>query len=356
MGSISSGWLRGAPLWARADAPGLMAGRRSPSILQVPFWMRRFPHRFRAPSGRPPPSKTITRTRCSMPNTRDVIILGSGRRRTDRRDLRRARQLEAAGLRGASSPAASSRSPPKSRTSPASAEAIMGPALMDEYARPGRAFGTEFIKPTPSAWTSREAVPGCRRRQDAHDPHALIIATGASAKLLGIPSEARADGPRRVGLRDLRRLLLQGASPSSSSAAATPRWKRRSSSPSSRATSPSSIAATSFARRKIMQERARANPKISFIWDSEIDEILGAAGGQGDRRPAPEREDRRAQRDEDRRASSSAIGHQPNTELFQGQLAARRRGLHRAPARARAPIFRAFSPRATSRTTCTARP
>jgi thioredoxin reductase (NADPH) len=70
---------------------------------------------------------------------------------------------------------------------------------------------------------------------------------------------------------------------------------------------------------KIMQDRARKNPKIGFIWDSVVEEILGEqkAGVSG-----VKLKNLKTGQITDRKTDAVfiAIGHQPNTELFKGQL------------------------------------
>ena len=69
---------------------------------------------------------------------------------------------------------------------------------------------------------------------------------------------------------------------------------------------------------KIMQERAFANPKISFLWDSEVDEIRGDTKLDG----ITVRNTKTGERsDLDVTGLFVAIGHRPNTDLFQGVLA-----------------------------------
>ena len=68
---------------------------------------------------------------------------------------------------------------------------------------------------------------------------------------------------------------------------------------------------------KIMQERALENEKIEFAWHSEVDEVLGDEFVTGVRLKDV-RDD--STRDIDLEALFIAIGHQPNTSLFKGQL------------------------------------
>jgi thioredoxin reductase (NADPH) len=68
---------------------------------------------------------------------------------------------------------------------------------------------------------------------------------------------------------------------------------------------------------KIMQERARAHPKLEFAWNSEVDEVLGDEFVTGVRlRDTRDGSTREIRVD----ALFVAIGHQPNTALFRGQI------------------------------------
>ena len=68
---------------------------------------------------------------------------------------------------------------------------------------------------------------------------------------------------------------------------------------------------------KIMQDRARANEKIEFVWNARVDEVLGDEFVTGVRIADMQSGDTRELPIE---ALFIAIGHQPNTELFRGQL------------------------------------
>ena len=71
---------------------------------------------------------------------------------------------------------------------------------------------------------------------------------------------------------------------------------------------------------KIMQDRAFANPKIEFAWNSVVDEIVGSrdAGVTGIRLGDANNGETRTL--DDVRGVFIAIGHKPNTDLFKGQL------------------------------------
>ena len=91
-------------------------------------------------------------------------------------------------------------------------EGIMGPDLMLRFREQAERFGTEFV----TADADRVDLSGppftVRRRRHASTPRrSIIISTGASAQMLGLPERGAAARSRRLHLRDLRRLLLPRA-------------------------------------------------------------------------------------------------------------------------------------------------
>jgi thioredoxin reductase (NADPH) len=71
---------------------------------------------------------------------------------------------------------------------------------------------------------------------------------------------------------------------------------------------------------KIMQDRARKNPKIGFIWDSVIEEIYGQPDKTGVTGARLRNLKTGAAADVRTDAVFMAIGHKPNTDIFRGQL------------------------------------
>jgi thioredoxin reductase (NADPH) len=71
---------------------------------------------------------------------------------------------------------------------------------------------------------------------------------------------------------------------------------------------------------KIMQDRARKNPKISFIWDSVVDEIYGDPKNGGVQGVRLKNLKSGAVRDFRSEGVFIAIGHEPNTKIFRGLL------------------------------------
>ena len=197
-------------------------------------------------------------------------------------------------------------------------DGIMGPELMERMRKQAARFGTEILTDNV---TSVDLSPASRSRS----PPAPRPSTTRSRDHLDrrLRQDARRSGregtprPRRVDLRDVRRVLLQGPGTARRRAAATPLWRRPSSSRSSLPRSRSFTGATRLRASKIMQDRALANPKIDFVWDSVITEIFGNGKVAGARL-------KNLKTGEESEIAAGgvfvAIGHTPNTQLFEGQL------------------------------------
>jgi thioredoxin reductase (NADPH) len=74
---------------------------------------------------------------------------------------------------------------------------------------------------------------------------------------------------------------------------------------------------------KIMQDRAKANPKIDFVWDTVVDEYLYEEGALGSKLTGLKLRNLKTDEVRDMHVGGVfvAIGHRPNTDLFKGQLA-----------------------------------
>ena len=99
---------------------------------------------------------------------------------------------------------------------PGFADVIQGPWLMEQMEKQAAHVGTQLVYRSCQRGRSRAAGRSASPAIPAISmwPTRLIIATGAQARWLGHPSEQKF-GLRRIGLRDLRRLLLQGQARSS---------------------------------------------------------------------------------------------------------------------------------------------
>ena len=202
---------------------------------------------------------------------------------------------------------------------PGFAKGIMGPELMEEFRKQAVRFGTEtlFAEVTSIDLDKRpfRVVAG----KESYTCDALIIATGATAKLLGLESEAKLMGHGVSAcatcdgffFKDKKLVVVGGGDTAIEEATFLTKFASAISVVHRRDTLRAS---------KIMQDRAVKNPKISFIWDSVVDEVYGdpkAGGVAGVRlRNVKTGETRDFKTD----GLFIAIGHEPNTKLFVGQL------------------------------------
>jgi thioredoxin reductase (NADPH) len=203
-------------------------------------------------------------------------------------------------------------------------EGVQGPDLMILFREQAERFGTEFLE----AWVTEVDLEERPFTLYARDytiiTETLVIATGASAKWLGIPGEAKVpdgfgghgvsacatcDGPLPA-FRNKSLVVIGGGDTALEEAMFLTRYASRVYVVHRR---------DKLRASKIMQDKAFCNEKIEFIWNTEVVEILGTPehGVSGVKL-------RRVQTREERVFPCAgvfvAIGHKPNTDLFKGQL------------------------------------
>jgi len=204
-------------------------------------------------------------------------------------------------------------------------DGILGPELMEIMRDQAARFGTEIV--TAEAERVDFSVRPLRVWADGklYEARTVIIATGATAKLIGLPSESKymgngvsacatCDGAFFI---DKRVMVVGGGDTAMEEANYLSRLcaevivvHRR----------------DTLRASKIMQERALKNPKIRFIWDSEVVEVQGTE--------SPNKVTGVRLRNLRTGAASEhpidglfiAIGHQPNTAFLKGQLPMDARG------------------------------
>lgn len=197
-------------------------------------------------------------------------------------------------------------------------EPIMGPALMEEMRAQAARFGTEIVTAAVESANLKTTPFEVSADGKRYYSHTLVIATGASAKLLGIPSETKLMGHGVSAcatcdgyfFRNQRVAVVGGGDTAMEEATFLTKFASH---------------VTIIHRRdqlrasKIMQERAMANPKISFVWDSAVEEVLGASEGKVTGvRLRNLKSGQISVHETD--GLFIGIGHEPNTKLFQGQL------------------------------------
>jgi thioredoxin reductase (NADPH) len=201
---------------------------------------------------------------------------------------------------------------------PGFVDPVLGPELMETMRKQAERFGTDMLGEDVVA-VDFARRPFVVQTADARfEAQTVIVATGASAKMLGLPSEnllighgvstcATCDG---FFFKDQDIMVVGGGDSALEEALYLARLGRKVEVVHRRDTLRAS---------KIMQDRAFAHPKISFIWNSEVRDILDPAAGKV---TGVILEDVLTGARTERKVDGLfvAIGHQPNTALFSGQL------------------------------------
>lgn len=201
-------------------------------------------------------------------------------------------------------------------------EGVQGPELMEKFRQQAERFGTAFISGDVTKLdVSTRPFKVWVNDNEMIEASTLIIATGASAQLLGLPSEkeymgygvsacATCDG---FFFRGKEVLVVGGGDTALEEANFLTRFCTK---------------VTVVHRRdklrgsKIMQDRAFNNPKINFIWDSVIDEILGKEDGGVKKVTGVRLKNVKTGELTEKPFDGifMAIGHKPNTGFLQGHI------------------------------------
>ena len=247
---------------------------------------------------------------------RDVIVIGSGPAGytaalyTARADLRPLVFEGAIGAGGALMTTTEVENFPGFR------DGIMGPELMENMRAQAARFGAELVTDDVTEVDLTGPVKTVRVEEKTYEARAVILATGSKYRYLGLENEARLLG-RGVSacatcdgffFRDHDIAVVGGGDSALEEATFLTKFAR---------------SVTVLHRRdalrasKIMQDRAFANDKINFRWNVEVADILG------DEKVSGVRLRDRLTGDEDTLPVTGifvAIGHEPRSELFRGQV------------------------------------
>jgi thioredoxin reductase (NADPH) len=195
-------------------------------------------------------------------------------------------------------------------------EGILGPEMMDLFEKQAIRFGAEMLHQNATGVDLSDRPFRVWSGDEEFRARAVIVATGANAKMLGLESERRllghgvstcatCDG---FFFRDQELVVVGGGDSAMEEALFLTRFASK---------------VTVVHRRdqlrasKIMQQRAFDNEKIGFVWDSVVSEILGDGKVEGVRL-------RNLKTGQESELAAGgmfvAIGHVPNSELFRDQL------------------------------------
>ena len=196
---------------------------------------------------------------------------------------------------------------------------IMGPELMDEFKKQAERFGTETLFGEVTGVDLKQRPFKVTANRELYTCDTLIVATGATAKLLGLESEMKLMGHGVSAcatcdgffFKDKELVVVGGGDTAMEEATFLTKFASK---------------VTVVHRRdklrasKIMQERAEKNSKISFVWDTAVEEVYGDPKSGGV--TGVKFKNLKTGKSEDFKSDGLfiAIGHEPNSKLFVGQL------------------------------------
>ncbi|MGW0073353.1 NAD(P)/FAD-dependent oxidoreductase, partial [Streptosporangium sandarakinum] len=191
-------------------------------------------------------------------------------------------------------------------------DGIMGPDLMDNLRKQAERFGAELVADDVVEVDLQADPKVVKTATDTYHAKTVILATGSGYRELGVPNEKRLSGHGvswcatcdGFFFRDQDIVVVGGGDTAMEEATFLTRFARSVTVVHRRA---------ELRASKIMQDRAFANEKIRFVWDSEVVDVLGDAKVSGVRL-------RNVKTGEESELAATglfiAIGHDPRTELL----------------------------------------
>ncbi len=197
-------------------------------------------------------------------------------------------------------------------------DGVQGPELVDLMKQQAQRFGAEYRMERVTGVDLGQRPFTVKTEENTYLAESLIVATGASAKMLGLESEKKLLG-RGVStcatcdgafFREKEVMVVGGGDTALEEANFLTKFASR---------------VTVVHRRdklrasKILVDRAKKNPKIEFLWNTVVTDILDPGKGETSAVTIRNTEDGK----ESTRKTDGvfiAIGHEPNTKIFEGQL------------------------------------
>ncbi|HEX4396770.1 MAG TPA: thioredoxin-disulfide reductase [Trebonia sp.] len=252
-----------------------------------------------------------------MTDVRDVIIIGSGPAGYTAAVYAARAKLNPLVFEGSVTAGGALMQTTEVENFPGFPDGVMGPELMDAMRKQAERFGAELVSDDAVAVDLTASPKVVKTETDTYLAKAVIIATGSKYKELDVPGEKQLSG-RGVSwcatcdgffFRGQDIVVVGGGDSALEEATFLTRF----------ADSVTLVHRRDTLRAsKIMQDRAMANPKIKFVWDSQVVSMEGDNGKltgvrvknahTGDEKVLPVT------------GAFIAIGHSPRSELFAGQL------------------------------------
>jgi thioredoxin reductase (NADPH) len=196
-------------------------------------------------------------------------------------------------------------------------DGVLGPDLMDQLRKQAERFGAELVADDVTEVDLKATPKQVNAGEDSYFARTVILATGSSYRELGVAGEKRLSGHGvswcatcdGFFFREQDIAVIGGGDSAMEEATFLTRFARSVTIVHRRDTLRAS---------KIMQDRAVSNPKIKFVWDSEVAEVLGE-----DRVTGLQLRNLRTGQESTLEVTGMfvAIGHDPRSELVTGQLA-----------------------------------
>jgi thioredoxin reductase (NADPH) len=196
-------------------------------------------------------------------------------------------------------------------------DGVLGPDLMDQLRKQAERFGAELVADDVTEVDLTATPKQVKAGEDTYYARTVILATGSGYRELGVPGEKRLSGHGvswcatcdGFFFREQDIAVIGGGDSAMEEATFLTRFARSVTIVHRR---------DSLRASKIMQDRAIGNPKIKFVWNSEVTEVLGEDRVTGLRL-------RNLKTGEESALEVTgmfvAIGHDPRSELVGGQLA-----------------------------------
>ncbi len=251
-----------------------------------------------------------------MTDVRDIIIIGSGPAGYTAALYAARARLSPLVFEGSVTSGGALMNTTDVENFPGFPDGILGPDLMDQLRKQAERFGAELVADDVTEVDLKASPKVVLVGEDTYLARADVIASGSSYRELGVPGEKRLSGHGvswcatcdGFFFREQDIAVIGGGDSAMEEAAFLTRFAK---------------SVTVVHRRdalrasKIMQDRAMANPKITFVWDSEVVEVLGE-----DRVTGLLLRNIKTGQESTLAVSGMfvAIGHDPRSDLFASQL------------------------------------
>jgi thioredoxin reductase (NADPH) len=256
------------------------------------------------------------RGRTPVTDVRDVIIIGSGPSGYTAALYAARARLSPLVFEGSVTSGGALMNTTDVENFPGFPDGVLGPDLMDQLRKQAERFGAELVADDVTEVDLKATPKVVKAGEDTYFARTVILATGSSYRELDVPGEKRLSGHGvswcatcdGFFFREQDIVVIGGGDSAMEEATFLTRFARTVTIVHRRDTLRAS---------RIMQDRAMSNPKIRFVWDSEVAEVLGEDRLTGLRL-------RNLKTGEESTLAATglfvAIGHDPRTELVADQL------------------------------------